>query len=228
MPESKGGLWRQHFHPSVVLRWDVLGWIVAIIPSVAAILLGFNQYRGANVCFMLTSAFLFWKIIYVASLSSDVFWQRALFVFILCGVIGVGIVETVRAVNRWAAKHSTEEIPPIASDEGNKAPSTSPSLVFVFGAPLGDNDSASWVMILKHYGPGSAHNCDIGFYDDDRKNIEHEWLVKHPNTPYPQPGLAGESQKRIHVVEASPEGSAGNFTWQPLDPNRQHYTVSIT
>lgn len=52
-----------------------------------------------------------------------------------------------------------------------------PSLVFVFGAPLGDNDSASWIMMLKHFGPGIAYNCDIGFYDDDRKNIEHEcWL----------------------------------------------------
>src|ERR1700677_5026428 len=94
-----------------------------------------------------------------------------------------------------------------------------PSLVFVFGAPLGDNDSASWVMVLKHYGPGSAYNCDIRFYDNDRKNIEHEWLVGHPNSPYPPPGLAGESQKHIHVVEASLEGSAGNFIWNPLDPN---------
>jgi hypothetical protein len=103
-----------------------------------------------------------------------------------------------------------------------------PSLVFVFGAPLGDNDSASWIMMLKHYGPGIAHNCEIGFYDDDRKNIEHEWLVRHPNVPYPPPGLAGESQKLIHVAEASPEGSGGNFSWNPLDPNSQHYTVSIS
>jgi hypothetical protein len=108
------------------------------------------------------------------------------------------------------------------------APPPISSFVFVFGAPLGDNDSASWVMVLKHYGPGSAYNCDIGFYDDDRKNIEHEWLVRHPNSPYPPPDLAGESQKRIHVAEASPEGLAGNFTWNPLDPNSQHYTVSIS
>jgi hypothetical protein len=114
------------------------------------------------------------------------------------------------------AKHPTQEIP------------STPSLVFVFGAPLGDNDSASWIMMLTHYGPGPAYNCNIGFCDDDRKNIEHEWLVRHPHVPYPPPGLAGESQKLIHVAEASPEGSAGNFTWSPLDPNSQHYTVSIS
>jgi hypothetical protein len=108
-----------------------------------------------------------------------------------------------------------------------KSDSLTPSLLFVFGAPLGDNESASWIMMLKHYGPNSAYNCDIGFYDDDRKNIEHEWLVKHPNSPFPPPGLAGESQRRLYVPEAGPEGSAGSFTWNPVNPNRQHYTVSI-
>jgi hypothetical protein len=52
-----------------------------------------------------------------------------------------------------------------------------PSLVFVFGAPLGSNDSPVWIMMLKHYGPNPAYNCNVEFYDQDRKNIEHEWLV---------------------------------------------------
>lgn len=103
-----------------------------------------------------------------------------------------------------------------------------PSLVFVFGAPLGDNDSAQWIMMLTHYGPGSAHNCEVIFYDDDRTNIEHEWLVKHPDIPYPPLGLAGESKKRIYISEAGPEGSAGSFKWNPVNPNSQHYTVSIS
>jgi len=107
-------------------------------------------------------------------------------------------------------------------------PRQTPSFLFVFGVPLGDNDSAAWLMMLRHYGPNPAYNCAITFYDDDRKNIEHEWLVRHSNSPYPPPGLAGESQTRIHVAEASPEGPTGNFKWYPLDPNRQHYTVSIS
>ena len=77
-------------------------------------------------------------------------------------------------------------------------------------------------------GSGPAYNCDISFYDNDRKNVEHEWLIKHPSSPYPPPGLAGESQKRIYIPEASLEGSVGSFRWNPLDPNSQHYTVSIS
>jgi hypothetical protein len=103
-----------------------------------------------------------------------------------------------------------------------------PSLVFVFGAPLGDNNSPTWIMMLKHFGPNPAHNCNVDFYDADRKNIEGQWLAEHPHSPFPPPGLAGQSQVHSHVPEANPLGSIGSFQWTPLDPNRQHYTVSIS
>lgn len=103
-----------------------------------------------------------------------------------------------------------------------------PSFVFVFGAPLGDNKSPVWIMMLKHYGPNPAYNCDVEFFDEDRKNIEHLWLVQHPSSPFPPPGLAGHSQTHIHIAEAGPSGSIGSFQWAPLDPDRQHYTASIS
>lgn len=54
-------------------------------------------------------------------------------------------------------------------------------------------------------------------------------LVKHPNSPFPPPGIAGgESQKRIYLHEAGPEGATPNFTWTPINPNSQHDTVSIS
>lgn len=148
----------------------------------------------------------------------------------LLALFAVGLIFSIVAV--WI---SNEEAPPESSVKrddqraihGGRDSPPKPSLVFVFGAPLGDNDSAQWVMVLKHYGPSLAHNCNIGFYDDDRKNIEHEWLVKNPNSPYPPPGLAGESQKRFYLAEAGPEGDIGNFIWNPVNPNSQHYTVSI-
>lgn len=102
-----------------------------------------------------------------------------------------------------------------------------PSFVFVFGAPLGDNSSPVWVMLLKHFGPNPAYNCDIEFFDEDRKSIEHQWLVRHPNSPYPAPELAGKSQERFHIPEAGAQGSGGSFQWTPVDPDRQHYTASI-
>jgi hypothetical protein len=103
-----------------------------------------------------------------------------------------------------------------------------PSLVFVFGAPLGDNGSPVWIMMLKHFGPKAAHNCDIQFFDADRKSIERAWLLQHPSSPFPPPNLVGKSQERLRVDEAGPEASAGGFQWIPLDPDRQHYTASIS
>jgi hypothetical protein len=137
---------------------------------------------------------------------------------------------TADELRQLLTRHLPKIVPEVYARvrSGTGAPRQTPSFLFVFGVPLGDNDSAQWLMMLRHYGPNPAYNCDIVFYDDDRKNIEHEWLTKHPNSPYPPPGLAGESQKRIHVGEAGPEGSAGSFIWNPLDPNRQHYTVSIS
>ena len=105
-----------------------------------------------------------------------------------------------------------------------------PSLVFVFGAPLGDNDSSTWIMMLKHYGPSSAHNCIVEFFDDDRKNIEHLWLVANGSPPFLPLGQFDESQKLFHIPEAAVEGPVPclPFNWSPIDPNRQHYTVSIS
>jgi hypothetical protein len=83
-------------------------------------------------------------------------------------------------------------------------------------------------MMVNHYGPNPAYNCQVRFYDKDRKNIEHEWLVKHPDVPYPPPSLVGQSQVDLNFPEADPPGPIGNFRWTPLDPDRQHYSASIT
>jgi hypothetical protein len=103
-----------------------------------------------------------------------------------------------------------------------------PNFVYIVGLPLGDNGSPEWIMSLKHYGPSSAHNCKVSFYDKDRKNIEHEWLVKHPHIPFPPPGIAGQSHLHLDVQEVDPHGSATHFRWTPLNPDRQHYDVSIS
>lgn len=137
---------------------------------------------------------------------------------------------TADELRRLVTQHLPKIIPEVYERVRAEAgtPPQTPSFLFVFGAPLGDNDSAQWLMMLTHYGPNPAYNCDIVFYDDDRKNIEHEWLLKHPHSPYPPRGLAGESQKHFHVAEAGPEGSSEKFVWQPLDPDKQHYTISIS
>jgi len=216
---------------SILNEWAV-GFGAPILVSLGVGMLAdeFKEYKAARWCFWVSAVWLWGKVLMWSVFSSQVFSIRAISVLLVCGVVGIGLMESLRLTSK--RERLTE---PIQITETPKAETAvpapaiaTPSLVFVFGAPLGDNDSASWIMLLKHYGPGPAYNCDIGFYDNDRKNIEHQWLVEHPNSPFPPPGVAGESQKRIYVAEAGPEGSAGSFMWNPLNPNSQHYTVSIS
>ena len=98
------GLWREHFHPAVLLRWTVLAAFVFGLPTVAGVFLVFDQFGLANACFMLTASFVLAKIAQLAITSSDPVWHRLVFTFLLFGVVGIGIVETVRGVNAYAAK----------------------------------------------------------------------------------------------------------------------------
>jgi hypothetical protein len=122
------GLWKQHFHWTVLLDWVVLAVTVPTILAVAGLLLFFDQYGGANVCFVIASLFVFAKIAHVASVSRDSTAGRLFFTFVLFGLIGIVIVETVRGVNHWAAKKvaaenaatekqgTAEILPPTTSD----------------------------------------------------------------------------------------------------------------
>ena len=65
------GLWKRHFHWKILLGWDVLAWLIGIILAVAALLLVFDQYWLANVCFMLTALFMLSKVIYLATSSTS-------------------------------------------------------------------------------------------------------------------------------------------------------------
>lgn len=111
MPKNadRGGLWKRHFHWSVLLRWEVLGWIVGSLLAAAALFLVFDRYVGANMCFMLTAALILAKVVHVAATASDPAWHRVIFTFLLFGVIGVGLVESIRGVNGWAMRHSERQ-----------------------------------------------------------------------------------------------------------------------
>jgi hypothetical protein len=131
----------------------------------------------------------------------------------------VCLVLTVLLLLAWA----------VAEFRSRREPIPPPSFVFLFGVPLGDNAASVWMMVPRHYGPGSAHNCTLSFYDKDRKNIEHLWLVNHSSSPFLPPGQFDPSQAMLYVLEANPEGVIlGHFQGSPLDPDRQHYEVSIS
>jgi len=88
------GLWEAHFHWRVLLQWVVLGWILPTLLAVGGIVLFFDKYTLANICFVLCAMFLFAKVAHASITSDDLWWKRMIFTFILFGAVGVGIVET--------------------------------------------------------------------------------------------------------------------------------------
>jgi hypothetical protein len=100
-----------------------------------------------------------------------------------------------------------------------------PSIPFILGVPYGDNDSPLWVMLIKHYGESPAYNCEVSFYDEDRKNIGRAWLASHPGFSFPPINLIGESSKVFRDIPEIDKRGWGSFEWTPIDPNRQHYTT---
>jgi hypothetical protein len=118
------GLWKEYFHWSVLLRWDVLSWIIGAFLAVGGIVLFFDQYVAAIICFMLTTIFIFAKITQLVVESHSSTMDRLLFTFVLFGVFGIGIVETIRGINHWA--QSKLETKSDSSIESAKLPPTPP------------------------------------------------------------------------------------------------------
>jgi hypothetical protein len=135
------GLWKEHFHWTVLLNWVVLGVTVPAVLAVAGLFLFFDEYQGANVCFMMASLFIFGKIAHLAISSQDAMPQRLLFSFILFGLVGVGIVETIKGVNKWSVKHEQNQPKSTNSASITEESRTLPDAVnAVVGPPLSTSD----------------------------------------------------------------------------------------
>ena len=123
------GLWADHFHPRVWLRWDFLGWIIAALIAVAGIFLFFEQYLIANFCFVAVAGFLFVKFITVAVFSRGKMFASVVFAFVICGLVGAGITAALISVNRFRDSKAAERSnpPPASSAVIQPAPMGSPS-----------------------------------------------------------------------------------------------------
>jgi len=211
--------------------WNLIAsWPVVTIVGPGLVLLGFGalSMNPVPIKFALGCLAIGYLVIlvriscWVTFERSEPVWQRGVFVtgtFFATGILW--FVSTQFALSR--RQPAEQPAPPKVATEAT------PSLLFVIGSPLGDNQSDKWVMLIQHYGPNRAYSCTIEFVDLDRKNIEHEWLVKHPNTPFLPQGMFDASQASFQISEAGPEPvTASSFPWTPLDPNRQHYLVNIS
>ncbi len=105
------GLWSRHFHWRVLLAWGVLSWILGSLLAVAGLLFAADQFLGVNICFTATAVFILAKVAQLAITSVDAPSHRMVFTFVMFGLVGLAIVETVRGVNSWRRSH---EPPPDA------------------------------------------------------------------------------------------------------------------
>jgi len=116
------GIWREHFHPDVWLKWEVLGWIVATLIAVAAFLPFFDQFLGAEVCISLLAFVVSCKIIQIVLSASDSTIQRVLFTFVLFGLVGIALVESIRGINHWVANRNGEIAAEKSPAKGQESP----------------------------------------------------------------------------------------------------------
>ena len=207
------------------IAWEIVGVVVALLIGTGVNLLGLNppEYAIAKACFWISAVLLGGTGLLWELRTQQPTWWRISAGVLIWVCVGVGLPEALRWISTRQSSVLLQQSVQVAPQ-----PEPKPNLVFVFGAPLGDNASAEWIMMVKHFGPSSAHNCKVDFYDDDRINIKHEWLVKHPNIPFAPKELAGEFRTQIDVGEVGPEGSTVNFRWRPLYPDSQHYSVNIS
>jgi hypothetical protein len=176
------GLWKEHFHWSVILRWEVLAWILAALPSVGAIMLVFDQYTGANVCFMMTAMFIFAKIAQLAVLSNTSTAERLIFTFILFGLVGIGITETMRGVNRSADSNRKIDVvipktaPPSAAKPVDQPPTDSHPPTNKIPSPP---TSVVKTKPASEYRPNVT--VDIGDSISHKWAFETRFIVHNPN-----------------------------------------------
>jgi hypothetical protein len=136
---------------SIFNEW-VVGFGVPILVSLGIGMLAdeFKEYKAARWCFWVSAVWVWGKILMWSAFTSQVFSIRAVIVFFVCGLVGIGLMESLRLTSKRERLTMPTQITENLKAERAATAQATPSLVFVFGAPLGDNDSASWIMMLKH------------------------------------------------------------------------------
>jgi hypothetical protein len=197
---------------------------VGTVASVAMFAVGqFFQTRGVQS--VLTSrVFLVIAVIFPAAW----FWQMAFLTkskrwkcvaAILTMLLAVGAFVLDRAFP-MPSLTSNATNPPLLPPKKNVD-----GFPFIVGAPLGDNDSRMWEMIVRPFGvlQSKSYSCDLMFHDLIKQRQKESWLKQRANSKH-LPELIKETGVKITMPFYTPE----NFKWSSIDPNKQHYHVEIT
>jgi Leucine-rich repeat (LRR) protein len=86
----------------IVFNEWVIGFCVPILIGAAFTLLAdeFREYKAARVCFWSAAILVGGKAIMWSVFSSEVFSIRAVAVFFICGIVGIGLMESLRLTTR--------------------------------------------------------------------------------------------------------------------------------
>jgi hypothetical protein len=111
----------------------LVGFGVPILIGVGFALVGdeFKEYKAARWCFCISAAWMYGKVL-MWSLSVSTFRVRAIVVFLVFGIVGVGLMEVLRLTNRREreqvkATGTTESVTPAAPTNSSSQPTLSGS-----------------------------------------------------------------------------------------------------
>jgi Leucine-rich repeat (LRR) protein len=111
---------------TVFNEW-LVGFCVPILIGAGFALLSdeFKEYTGARLCFWLSAIWMYGKVLMWSALSSEGFWTRAVIVFLVCGFVGIGLMQVLRLTAKREQRETQggalppQEIPkPIESPTG--------------------------------------------------------------------------------------------------------------
>ena len=105
-------IWRELFSARNIFDWNFVGYAAALFIAGGTAMLELPSLFGpqtplyAEVFFIVAAIIFLAKIVQIAVTINYPFWERAMFTFVISGLVGVGVVELIRAIekNRPAAK----------------------------------------------------------------------------------------------------------------------------
>src|SRR5258707_2583352 len=92
--------------------WEVLSLSVSIFLFAGGILVSeFKRYSAAQACFYVVALLICGKVIMWSVRAPENFYLRSFVVFVVCGLVAVGVAETSRLISRKARGGSPGLLP---------------------------------------------------------------------------------------------------------------------
>jgi hypothetical protein len=133
------GIWADYFHVRTLFRWDVFSWIIATLLAIGGIVLVFDQFVAASICFGISGTLLIGRVVYGGINHSDSVKQRVFFILTGSIVLLAITVGSICGTMSFARKKRDEQRPQAAqkSPEQKSPESNCPPGQFQSAPPYG-------------------------------------------------------------------------------------------